>query len=394
MRFGYISKGFLAAAVLALATVVPLAASVPADAASGARTNTLTAGETLTAGQQLISTSGQYTLTMESNGDLVVSGNGCTIWASGYYGSNPSLILQSTDGNLVVYASSGAIWASGSGNSGNNTGDSLVMQNDGNLVIYNASGAALWATGASKADQLCTNGTMSSGMYIHSSSGQFDMYVGTDGKLVVYNNGAAQWESQYYGNAQGIYTLDMQGTDGNLVVYGPGGTAPWASGTGGTGSGDNLVMQNDGNLVIYNSSGQAVWASGTMGNVSALNWAHAQIGASGWSGLCLPFVQKAYKNAIGTASDPAAYWTSNPMHYTEHRETSYSPAPPAGALVIWGPHTIDGTTYPAHVAISLGDGTAVSTPAAPSTSQLVFHMILSQRPPSTYKYIGWIMPGA
>ncbi len=48
-----------------------------------------------------------------------------------------------------------------------------------------------------------------------------------------------------------------------------------------------------------------------------------------------------------------------------------------------------------HVAISLGNGSVVSTPAYPygSNPNAVFTFSLSQRPASTYNYIGWIMPG-
>ncbi len=40
--------------------------------------------------------------------------------------------------------------------------------------------------------------------------------------------------------------------------------AQWVTGTAGSGSGHQLVMQNDGNLVLYGSSGP-LWATGTAG---------------------------------------------------------------------------------------------------------------------------------
>ncbi|XP_020576869.1 mannose-specific lectin-like [Phalaenopsis equestris] len=50
--------------------------------------------------------------------------------------------------------------------------------------------------------------------------------------------------------------------DCNLVLY-DSNSAIWASGTGGSGSGCYLAMQNDGNLVIYDYSNRAIWASNT-----------------------------------------------------------------------------------------------------------------------------------
>ena len=259
-RLPRLAAAFLGVAGLVLAT--SLSAAAPATAAAGG--SILSAGQELQAGQDLISSGGQYTLDMQTDGNLVVYGNGCVIWASGTAGtgSNDYLAMQG-DGNLVIYQSDGhPVWASNTAGTGRQ--NYLAMQVDGNLVVYTSAGAPVWASGASSADQLCAPATMSAGKYIHSSSGQYKLNMQGDGNLVVYDNGTATWASNTAGTGSANYVA-MQG-DGNLVVYNSAGKPLWASNTAGTGSGNHLVMQNDGNLVVYTSAGKAVWASKTAGS--------------------------------------------------------------------------------------------------------------------------------
>ena len=272
--------GFLAAVVVMLAMAA--ATSVPASAAAG--DSTLSAGQELQAGQELISAGGQYALVMQTDGNLVVYGNGCVIWASNTTGtgSHDYLAMQG-DGNLVIYQAGGKpVWASNTAGTG--SGNRLAMQVNGNLVVYTSASKPVWASGASKADQLCTNAKMSAGKYLHSASGQYKIAMQGDGNLVVYDNGKAIWASNTAGTGSANY-LAMQG-DGNLVVYTSGGKPVWASNTAGSGSGNHLIMQNDGNLVVYTAGGKAVWASKSAGSGSSTgNYPYAnavcQFGSAG-----------------------------------------------------------------------------------------------------------------
>jgi hypothetical protein len=104
---------------------------------------------TLTAGQSISSPIGQYTLTMQTDGNLVEYGPTWTttsgieaVWASGTSGTGNHVTMQ-TDGNLVIYNSVGqALWTSGTGGH-RGSAYTLDLQNDGNLVIYGP--GALWA---------------------------------------------------------------------------------------------------------------------------------------------------------------------------------------------------------------------------------------------------------
>jgi hypothetical protein len=122
----------------AAALAAPLSAARPAFAWAGG--STLSAGQELQAGQDLVSSGGQHTLVMQTDGNLVVYGNGCVIWASNTTGTGSS--------------------------------NYLAMQGDGNLVVYTGTSHPVWAAGASSADRLCTSATMSAGKYLHSPSGQ------------------------------------------------------------------------------------------------------------------------------------------------------------------------------------------------------------------------------
>jgi hypothetical protein len=101
---------------------------------------------TLTAGQTIQSPNGQYTLTMQTDGNLVEYGPaGTALWASGTNGTgNSNHVTMQTDGNLVIYNSAGtAVWASGTAGH-NGAAFTFALQNDSNLVIYWPAGV-LWA---------------------------------------------------------------------------------------------------------------------------------------------------------------------------------------------------------------------------------------------------------
>lgn len=129
----------------------------------------------------------------------------------------------------------------------------------------------------------------------------------------------------------------------------------------------------------------------------AISYAEHYVGTNHDDGYCLQFVAEAWRaGGITLSSEPsaAAYWNADPNGFPRVSSSSYG-TPPAGALLFWGARSgwPDG-----HVAISLGDGTAISTSAYPYYGGIrgdprVFHMTLSQRSPTTYNYVGYLMPG-
>lgn len=113
--------------------------------------DTLPSGGTLQPNQSLASTSGQYTVVMQGDGNLVLyDAAGKALWASNTAGQGPSFLAMQGDGNIVVYRLSDGqpTWSS----STNGRGPShLVLQNDGNFVVYrDADGAPSWASNTAR----------------------------------------------------------------------------------------------------------------------------------------------------------------------------------------------------------------------------------------------------
>ena len=106
-------------------------------------------GERLSRTVSVASITGNVTLTVQPEQNVVLYNKGVALWSAPntlYRGT--SVLVMQTDGNLVAYTGSGvALW--GSGTAGN-PGAWLAIQDDCNLVIYRGphpqTNGALWAT--------------------------------------------------------------------------------------------------------------------------------------------------------------------------------------------------------------------------------------------------------
>jgi hypothetical protein len=106
----------------------------------------LNPGDRLNQGQSIVSPDGRYSLTVEADGNVVLSEAGSLVrWSSQTTGNPGASLAMQADGNLVLYSpGSTALWSSGTWG---HPGAWVVMQADGNLVVYAAtSQAVLWAT--------------------------------------------------------------------------------------------------------------------------------------------------------------------------------------------------------------------------------------------------------
>jgi LysM repeat protein len=110
--------------------------------------DSLQAGASLTTGQSLTSANGDYTLTLQGDGNLVLSEGGKAVWATGTNGKGAARLKVQEDGNAVLYTQDNApVWASQTAGKG---GDKLVVQDDRNVVLY-AGGTSVWSTGTAVA---------------------------------------------------------------------------------------------------------------------------------------------------------------------------------------------------------------------------------------------------
>lgn len=109
------------------------------------RKDRLLPGQGLAFGQSLYSPNGNYRLTFQSDGNLVLRRNDFSnrdLWASGTWGKGASSCTMQGDGNLVIYAGQKALWDTATWG---HPGAWFAVQSDGNLVVY-AAAKALWAS--------------------------------------------------------------------------------------------------------------------------------------------------------------------------------------------------------------------------------------------------------
>jgi len=117
----------------------------PPSPPPGGGADTLTAGARLYPGQAVSSLDRRFSLTYQTDGNLVLYGpGGVPRWSTQVF-SSPGYAEMQVDGNFVVYASNGVpVWASGTSGLLNAR---LVVHNDGNVVIYTSSNVSAWSTG-------------------------------------------------------------------------------------------------------------------------------------------------------------------------------------------------------------------------------------------------------
>lgn len=105
--------------------------------------------ETLSPGEALSSPSGRYTLTYQTDGNLVLYRRPSAtlweaMWGSGTDGRPGDVCVMQTDGNLVLYdVANRPIWAS---STDGNPGSSLILRDSGVGVVLRPDGTAAWAT--------------------------------------------------------------------------------------------------------------------------------------------------------------------------------------------------------------------------------------------------------
>lgn len=238
----------------------------------------LTSGEKLRLGQRVVSSNGQFRLTLQTDGNLVVTRKVGTfpskpLWSSKTKGKPSNYLAMQADGNLVLRDANGKpIWSS---KSDNNPGARLVMQSDGNAVVYQANRAlfstktvqkALPALSGASGDRIRPGETLARGEHLRSSSSEFRLQLQTDGNLVLtrrYPPGYSPkplWATNTLGHLS--YACAMQ-TDGNFVIVDANGEPVWSTATNGS-KGVHGVVQNDGNFVFYDVDNNPVYATGTV----------------------------------------------------------------------------------------------------------------------------------
>ena len=113
---------------------------------------TIKPGQGLKAGESFRSCSGEFSLDMQTDGNLVVyraeKQGEVARWSSGTAKTDGYVAVMQTDGNFVVYGRhSNPLWNSTT--EGHANVSQLAIQDDGNLVVY-AGAHPLWASGTAE----------------------------------------------------------------------------------------------------------------------------------------------------------------------------------------------------------------------------------------------------
>ncbi len=213
---------------------------------------TIKPGTILSSGAVVTTLYGQFALTMQGDGDLVLTGQGQQLWHTGTAANPGAWAALQSDGNFVVYSKAGrALWTA---KTVGHPDDKAVITTDGNLAIVGAS-STYWQTGTVDST-LASNRILRANQMITSTGRNYVLIMQGDGNLVMYGQAAA-WHTHTNGNP-GAWAV-MQG-DGNLVVYSAAGKALWQSHTYGKGLA-TVTVTDSSNLVIMSPSNTVFWQS-------------------------------------------------------------------------------------------------------------------------------------
>jgi surface antigen len=371
----------------ATTTTVPptTTTTVPPPPPPTTTTSTTASGSSMYAGQTLVSgeslSTAQYQLIMQSDGNLVEYMEGTALWSSGTDGDVGDYLILQDDGNLVIYSSSGsALWNAGTEG---NAGDYLALQDDSNLVIYSSNGSPLWADYA-VSSKLLDGQTLTANEFLNAA--QYQLIMQSDGNLVEYMEGTAQWSSGTDGDV-GDYLILQD--DGNLVIYSSSGSALWNAGTEGN-AGDGFVVQTDGNVVIYSSGGVALWAKGVLLNSAPGNAGSSSVAstdhATPWSNEAGVTVLCSPTPSYSCTDGGYASWLSSPSGWAW---SNYGGSWPS--YDSYGPHNC--TLYAAYRLQSSGVGSpGWSANADDWASDAASHGLLVNQTPSVGAIAQWNSP--
>ncbi|AXI02524.1 reprolysin-like metallopeptidase [Aquirhabdus parva] len=229
-------------------------------------------GTTLCPLDTMTSPNGQYKLTVQENGNLVIkNSSNVQIWTSNTTPIDPLVpkteiraVLEPT-GNFAIYDRSDATkWAAGT----SVTTPLLLLQDDGNLAVYSvlvpfSAGFSDPSAGTSATGPyvIAPGQTLTSGQSGTSGNGKFKITMQAGGNLVVtrVSNSAVIFSS----GTSGAGNRAVMQQDGNFVVYSPKNVPLWNTKTAGK-KGAYALLQDDGNFVVYSLTPKWSWKTGAI----------------------------------------------------------------------------------------------------------------------------------
>ena len=222
----------------------------PNVATPNATATTLASGATLASGDSLTSPNGQFTLTMQSNGNLVwrITG-GRTLWTSRTSGHSGAVAVMEGDGVLRVKDGSDVLWSSS--NSGT-SGDALSLQSNGQMVVGTTWSSRTLYTSLQPGDVL------RSGWYVSSENRRCRATMGTTGNIAVTDaTGQVLYDNQVALGPNATSTLLFSGEFVTRSAGGSLGFTTWTTGR----PHDYVTVTNSGRLAVIGNSTKTLWST-------------------------------------------------------------------------------------------------------------------------------------
>jgi hypothetical protein len=170
-------------------------------------------GSRLYKGQSLYSANGWYRLSMQIDGNLVITNKAGTVtWNSGTYGTAAHFAAFQPDGNLVLYAADGVtpIWWTNRGQYAQNIGYVWRLDNGGEFALFDIYNYPIWRsyTGTQSEPTITvTNETWDTPLWSTATGSSVEpsfpaypastLTIGGTGTLTITTNGSVRWSNGY-----------------------------------------------------------------------------------------------------------------------------------------------------------------------------------------------------
>ncbi|KAI9361678.1 hypothetical protein DFJ73DRAFT_956964 [Zopfochytrium polystomum] len=227
-------------------------------------------------GESLTSLSGQFQLTLQRDGDLVMIDRttGSRVWATNTTGFSPpaDLLVVQEDGNVVLYTGKriqdNCRWATNKW-PGAEHDYRLCVGDDGNIQLIMDGVETIWETKpvarVLHSNILKRGESLRRGESIVSPSGRYRFVFEANSELVLYDDKTADggspkcvWSAKTSGRFGERLTMQE---DGNLCMYTNFDECRWSSYTWGHGAGPDyrLELEDTGRVALYKNNTTVIW---------------------------------------------------------------------------------------------------------------------------------------
>lgn len=276
--------------------------------AQAAVTDRLATGASLAPGQQIVSANKTFQLTLQTNGNLVLTKGTTVTWQTNTAGKGGVRLSMLANGYLLLATRSWAtVWLASARAV---PGPWLQLRNDGVLAVYDNTNRLVWTNVAGYVhDRLANGASLTSGQSMVSRYNGYRLLLRADGNVVILNlKGTVIWQS---GTANSGGTRLTVGTNGNLTLTNAKAATVWQTQSVGV-KAPSLLLGTTGVATLTDSAGRTAWSS-------ALGYVHDKLGSGGAlktsqsmvaRGGAFTLTMGTDGNLVETAASSAAVWST------------------------------------------------------------------------------------